>query len=320
MSASKLAVAFSATALLVSVLFATPVGQAASRLLPKNSVGAAQIKSAAVTGSKVKNGSLMAADFRAGQLPVGPKGDPGAQGPKGDPGAPGASATKLWAYVNYNGALRRGSGIASTSKVGDGFTSSRSTSPSQTASASQATSRSRETAHTTWPTTSKSARQTTQIRCTSPSGTRPRTRARTSRSRSSSSAEGRRRQALASADEDPARLADVSRAPIPISGPSSRGSSGPSPHGVMRSSASSLRGGAEASAGICGSRAGCAAPPSGSSRTSSIRTSSFRPACPRRSLAARRSSPRPMGGMSATSARTPESPPRLASSPAVPPR
>lgn len=121
MSASKLAVAFSATALLVSVLFATPVGQAASRLLPKNSVGAAQIKSAAVTGSKVKNGSLMAADFRAGQLPVGPKGDPGAQGPKGDPGAPGASATKLWAYVNYNGALRRGSGIASTSKVGDGF-------------------------------------------------------------------------------------------------------------------------------------------------------------------------------------------------------
>jgi len=117
-SASKLAVAFSATALLVSVLFATPVGQAASRLLPKNSVGAAQIKSAAVTGSKVKNGSLMAADFKSGQLPAGPKGDPGAQGPKGDPGA---SATKLWAYVNYNGTLRRGSGIASTNKVGAGF-------------------------------------------------------------------------------------------------------------------------------------------------------------------------------------------------------
>jgi len=120
-SASKLAVAFSATALLVSVLFATPVGQAASRLLPKNSVGAAQIKPAAVTGSKVKNGSLMAADFKSGQLPAGPKGDPGAQGPKGDPGAPGASATKLWAYLNWNGTLRRGNGIASTSRIGNGF-------------------------------------------------------------------------------------------------------------------------------------------------------------------------------------------------------
>jgi hypothetical protein len=120
-SASKLAVAFSATALLVSVLCVTPIGQAAGRLLPKNSVGAAQIKAAAVTGSKVKNGSLMAADFKAGQLPAGPKGDPGAQGPKGDPGAPGASATKLWAYLNWNGTLRRGSGIASTSKIGNGF-------------------------------------------------------------------------------------------------------------------------------------------------------------------------------------------------------
>ena len=118
MSASKLAVAFSATALLVSVLFATPVGQAASRLLPKSSVGSAQLRSNAVTGSKVKNGSLLAADFKAGQLPAGPKGDPGGQGPKGDPGAP---ATKLWAYLNYNGTLRRGSGIASTSRVGDGF-------------------------------------------------------------------------------------------------------------------------------------------------------------------------------------------------------
>jgi hypothetical protein len=37
----------------------------------------------------------MAADFESGQLPAGPKGDPGAQGPKGEPGAPGVSATKL---------------------------------------------------------------------------------------------------------------------------------------------------------------------------------------------------------------------------------
>jgi hypothetical protein len=88
-SASKLAVALSATALLVSVLLATPVGQAAGRLvLAKNSVGAAQLKKNAVTSAKVRNGSLLAADFKAGQLPAGPQ---GAKGDKGDPGAPGAS-------------------------------------------------------------------------------------------------------------------------------------------------------------------------------------------------------------------------------------
>jgi hypothetical protein len=103
MSSSKISIALAATALLVSVLFATPLGQAASRLvLPKNSVGSAQIKKNAVTGPKVKNGSLLAADFKAGQLPrgpQGPKGDPGPQGPKGDPGAQGqkgdAGATKV---------------------------------------------------------------------------------------------------------------------------------------------------------------------------------------------------------------------------------
>lgn len=94
MDSSKPATIIAATALVVAVLFATPLGQAASGLIvPKNSVGAAQLKRSAVTGLKVKDGSLSAADFRAGQLPKGapgpkgPKGDPGAQGPKGDPGA-----------------------------------------------------------------------------------------------------------------------------------------------------------------------------------------------------------------------------------------
>jgi hypothetical protein len=106
MSTSKITPLIAVTALGVAVLGATPLGQAASRLvLPKNSVGAAQLKKSSVRGKKiaknaitslkVKNGSLLAADFKAGQLPrgpQGPKGDPGSQGIqglRGEPGPPG---------------------------------------------------------------------------------------------------------------------------------------------------------------------------------------------------------------------------------------
>jgi len=95
---SKVTPAIAVTALVVALFGATPLGQAASRLVvPKNSVGSAQIKKSAVsgnkvarnaiTGTKVKNGSLTAADFKAGQLPAGPAGP---QGPKGDTGATGS--------------------------------------------------------------------------------------------------------------------------------------------------------------------------------------------------------------------------------------
>jgi hypothetical protein len=52
--------------------------------LPKNSVGPKQIKANAVNSSKVRNASLLARDFKAGQLPAGlpgVKGAPGATGP-----------------------------------------------------------------------------------------------------------------------------------------------------------------------------------------------------------------------------------------------
>src|SRR3954470_2457502 len=57
--------------------------------LPKNSVGSKQIKKNAVTGSKVKNGSLKKGDFAAGSLPVGAQGAQGLPGAKGDKGATG---------------------------------------------------------------------------------------------------------------------------------------------------------------------------------------------------------------------------------------
>ena len=79
------------------------VGVAATNLtLPKNSVGTSQIKNDSVTAAKiahnsissvlVKNGSLMASDFAAGQIPAGPqgaKGDTGATGPQGPQGLQG---------------------------------------------------------------------------------------------------------------------------------------------------------------------------------------------------------------------------------------
>jgi len=62
--------------------------------IPKNSVGAAQIKKNAVTSAKVRDRSLLAKDFKAGQIPVGAKGD------QGDPGTP---ATALFAAVSQDG-------------------------------------------------------------------------------------------------------------------------------------------------------------------------------------------------------------------------
>jgi hypothetical protein len=59
--------------------------------LPAGSVGTAQLKKNAVTSPKVKNASLLAADFKPGQLPAGP---PGPQGAKGDPGAAGATGPR----------------------------------------------------------------------------------------------------------------------------------------------------------------------------------------------------------------------------------
>jgi hypothetical protein len=87
---SRLALAMSASALVVAVLGATPVGHAVVSALPRNSVGPVQLKRNAVGPQKlapnavrsghILDGSLLAADFKAGQIPAGPKGDPGSPG------------------------------------------------------------------------------------------------------------------------------------------------------------------------------------------------------------------------------------------------
>jgi len=74
--------------------------------IPRNSVGPLQLKRNAVTSSKIAPnavqtahvlaGSLLAEDFKAGQLPSGPKGD---KGPKGDTGPVGPT----WGDVEGSG-------------------------------------------------------------------------------------------------------------------------------------------------------------------------------------------------------------------------
>lgn len=84
-------------ALLVS-LTGTSVA-AVSQLVPRNSVGTPQLKKNAVTSAKVKNRSLLRADFRPGQVPAGPQGPPGAAGATGPPGPAGTGATLAFRTV-----------------------------------------------------------------------------------------------------------------------------------------------------------------------------------------------------------------------------
>lgn len=65
---------------------------AASGALAPNSVGTAQLRNGAVTGPKVKQGSLVASDFQRNSLPRGPTGK---TGPTGNSGPAGLSASVL---------------------------------------------------------------------------------------------------------------------------------------------------------------------------------------------------------------------------------
>jgi hypothetical protein len=87
----RLPIVLSITALAVAVLGSTPVGEAAKNLVvPRASVGTLQLKNNAVTAAKVRNFSLLAADFRRGELPRGRVGPQGPAGPRGPAGVPGA--------------------------------------------------------------------------------------------------------------------------------------------------------------------------------------------------------------------------------------
>ena len=82
----------------------------AATSLPRDSVGARQVKKSAIRSSEVKNGALTQRDFAPGTLlqgpqgpqgPAGQRGQSGLQGPKGDPGPKGAPGTaRGFAFVD----------------------------------------------------------------------------------------------------------------------------------------------------------------------------------------------------------------------------
>jgi hypothetical protein len=71
--------------------------------LPKDSVGARQIKDGAVRSAEVKDFSLQANDFAKDTLLKGDKGEQGPAGQPGTPGTPGAPATRIYAFVRTGG-------------------------------------------------------------------------------------------------------------------------------------------------------------------------------------------------------------------------
>ena len=83
--------------------------------LPSGSVGSKQLRTDAVSSTKVKNGSLLAKDFKKGQLPKGPQGPRGATGPAGPQGTPGPFADTLPPGVTLRGAF-----ILAADAAGDG--------------------------------------------------------------------------------------------------------------------------------------------------------------------------------------------------------
>ena len=83
--------------------------------VPRNSVGTPQLRNSAVTArklapnavttAKVRNRSLLRADFAAGQLPAGPTGPQGPAGPAGPAGAAGAPGVSQVERVEVTSAV-----------------------------------------------------------------------------------------------------------------------------------------------------------------------------------------------------------------------
>jgi hypothetical protein len=94
---------------------------AINSLAPRNSVANSSIRNNAVTSLKVKDRSLLARDFKLGQLPAGAPGAAGAPGTAGargptGPAGPSGSASIRWALVKGDATIvAQSGGITMTS-------------------------------------------------------------------------------------------------------------------------------------------------------------------------------------------------------------
>jgi hypothetical protein len=87
-----------------------------SQLVPRSSVGTAQLRNNAVTSLKIKNGQVKLADLSRSARRPGPRGLRGPAGPAG----PAGVVTRLWAVVNGSGSLARSAGTTSAGRLGAG--------------------------------------------------------------------------------------------------------------------------------------------------------------------------------------------------------
>lgn len=94
-----------------------PKNSVGTAQLKKNSVGTPHLKKNAVISAKVTNRSLLAIDFKTGQLPAGPAGP---KGDKGDQGVAGTPAINLWAMFSSGASFSRGSGYVTHSHPSTG--------------------------------------------------------------------------------------------------------------------------------------------------------------------------------------------------------
>jgi hypothetical protein len=91
----------------------------ASSLLPRNSVGPAQLRSSSVGSSEIKNGAVHLTDI-APTTQKSLRGATGPQGPTGPAGAPGANAVSYFVAVSGAGEILRGNAGSNHATNGSG--------------------------------------------------------------------------------------------------------------------------------------------------------------------------------------------------------
>lgn len=90
---------------------ATATGLITSSEIKNATISSADIRDGTIRSPDVRNHSLVADDFKPGQIPEGPRGATGATGPSGTAGAPGRDGFGLLTYAHASDRLANGSSV-----------------------------------------------------------------------------------------------------------------------------------------------------------------------------------------------------------------